>query len=63
MDYSICNALCYCMDGLKKAVVIYDIACQWCIYFWERVYNNPHLNIGQWTEDQLIAAVRKFEKY
>ena len=60
MDYSICNALHYHMDGLKKAVVIYDIACQWCIHFWERVYNNPHLNIGQWTEDQLIAAVGKF---
>ena len=60
MGHPIFNALCYHMDGLKKAGAIYDIACQWCIHFWERVYNSPHLNIGQWTEDQLIAAVGKF---
>ena len=58
MDYSICHALSYDSDGLPRALIIYDIACQWCHHFLERVERSPHLQLAEW--DELISAVGKF---
>src|SRR3984957_18696663 len=45
MDYSLCQALKYNMDGISRAVVYYDIACQYFIHFHDRVQQNDHLEI------------------
>jgi hypothetical protein len=58
IDYAICNALKYNSWGLLRALVIYDIGCQWIIHFLERLKNSNHLSIGDVTK--LIVAVGKF---
>ena len=58
MDYSVCQALAYRAKGLKSALVIYDVACEWVIHFLERVAQNPHLSLEEW--DEFIAAVGDF---
>ena len=45
MDYSLCQALKYNMNGISRAVVCYDIACQYFIHFHDRVQQNDHLEI------------------
>ncbi|KAI6111092.1 hypothetical protein F5141DRAFT_1214590 [Pisolithus sp. B1] len=42
-DYSICNALGYGSERITKALVIYDVGCQWNVNFWSRVKNSPFL--------------------
>ncbi|KAG1720357.1 uncharacterized protein EDB91DRAFT_1013671, partial [Suillus paluster] len=32
VDYSICNAINYRSDQFDTSLIIYDIACQWCIH-------------------------------
>ncbi|KAI6046853.1 hypothetical protein EDC04DRAFT_2887343 [Pisolithus marmoratus] len=38
-DYSICIALGYYSESIKKALVIYDVGCQWSVNFRSRVKN------------------------
>ncbi|KAI6126956.1 hypothetical protein F5141DRAFT_1060598 [Pisolithus sp. B1] len=42
-DYSICNALGYGSESITKALVIYDVGCQWSVNFRSRVKNSPSL--------------------
>jgi hypothetical protein len=58
MDYSICQGLGYKTSGLKGSLVIYDVACQWCILFEERVKKSKHLQLPE--DLGYIAAVGKF---
>jgi hypothetical protein len=45
IDYSLCQALKYNSDGLPKALVLYDIACQFFKKFSERIRHSPYLSI------------------
>ncbi|KAH7906220.1 hypothetical protein BJ138DRAFT_1016595 [Hygrophoropsis aurantiaca] len=58
IDYAICKALNYNTEGMDQALIIYDVACQWCIHFLERVENAPALSIPD--RMKIIAAVGKF---
>jgi hypothetical protein len=58
MDYSICQALQYRTDGLQRALVIYDIACQFFRNFSTRVEHNSLLTLGEWQE--FIPAIGKW---
>ena len=40
MDYCACKALLYNGTGLKEALIIYDICCQWSKKFMQRINNN-----------------------
>lgn len=58
IDYAICQALNYRSEGLRQAVVLYDVACQWHIHFLERVMEGPYLKI---PDDMVImSGVGKF---
>ncbi|KAI6021294.1 hypothetical protein EDC04DRAFT_2901270 [Pisolithus marmoratus] len=57
-DYSICNALGYHSDSITKALVIYDVGCQWSINFRSRVKNSPSLLLPPALE--ITPAVGKF---
>ncbi|KAI6102043.1 hypothetical protein EV401DRAFT_2061243 [Pisolithus croceorrhizus] len=57
-DYSMCNALCYGSERITKALVIYDVGCQWSINFWSRVKNSPSLLLP--TALEIVPAVGKF---
>ncbi|KAI6131227.1 hypothetical protein EV401DRAFT_1884110 [Pisolithus croceorrhizus] len=41
-DYSICNALGYGSERITKALVIYDVGCQWSVNFWSRLWRLSH---------------------
>lgn len=58
IDYAICNALKYNSWGLLKALVIYDIGCQWIIHFLKRLKESNHLSLPDVMK--LIVAVGKF---
>ena len=58
MDYSICQALSYSSAGIDKALIIYDVACQWCLKFSQRVEAYSALYIPEDLE--IIPAVGKF---
>jgi hypothetical protein len=53
MDYSICKALSYNMDGIPMALIMYDIMCQYSVHFEECVKKSPALSIPRnleiWT--------------
>ncbi|KAI6024926.1 hypothetical protein BKA83DRAFT_4124738 [Pisolithus microcarpus] len=57
-DYSICNALGYCSESITKALVIYDVGCQWSVNFRSRVKNSPSLLLPPALE--IMPAVGKF---
>ncbi|KAI6045492.1 hypothetical protein EDC04DRAFT_2888944 [Pisolithus marmoratus] len=57
-DYSICNAFGYHSDSITKALVIYDVGCQWSINFRSRVKNSPSLLLPPALE--ITPAVGKF---
>ncbi|KAI6041138.1 hypothetical protein EDC04DRAFT_2601888 [Pisolithus marmoratus] len=57
-DYSICNALGYHSESITKALVIYDVGCQWSINFRSRVKNSPSLLLPPALE--IVPAVGKF---
>ncbi|KAI6040087.1 hypothetical protein EDC04DRAFT_2602734 [Pisolithus marmoratus] len=57
-DYSICNALGYHSESITKALVIYDVGCQWSINFRSRVKNSPSLLLPLALE--IVPAVGKF---
>ncbi len=58
IDYSICNALQYRSDGLKEALVIYNVGCQWSINFLDQIKNKPYLALLDGMK--IIPAVGKF---
>ncbi|KAI5985315.1 hypothetical protein EDC04DRAFT_2913872 [Pisolithus marmoratus] len=58
MDYSICDALGYHSDSITKALVIYDVGCQWSINFRSRVKNGPSLLLPPALE--IVPTVGKF---
>jgi hypothetical protein len=45
MDYSICKALSFNMEGIPVALVMYDIMCQYRVHFQERVRKSPELSL------------------
>ncbi|KIK13786.1 hypothetical protein PISMIDRAFT_118204 [Pisolithus microcarpus 441] len=57
-DYSICNALEYHSESITKALVIYDVGCQWSVNFRSRVKNSPSLLLPPALE--IVPAVGKF---
>jgi hypothetical protein len=57
VDYSICNAINH-RSGFDTSLIIYDVGCQWCIHFAERVANCPGLTIPK--QRRVLAAVGKF---
>ncbi|KAI6111664.1 hypothetical protein EDD16DRAFT_1710374 [Pisolithus croceorrhizus] len=57
-DYSICNALGYGSESITKALVIYDVGCQWSVNFRSRVKNSPSLLLPPALE--IVPAVGKF---
>lgn len=57
-DYSICNALAYHSKGIPRALVIYDVGCQWSINFGRRVESSSSLSLPEALE--IIPAVGKF---
>ncbi|KIM58445.1 hypothetical protein SCLCIDRAFT_48076, partial [Scleroderma citrinum Foug A] len=58
IDYSICQALSYNSTGITKALIIYDVACQWYVKFCRRVEACPALQIPD--DMDIIPAVGKF---
>ncbi|KAI6160855.1 hypothetical protein EDD17DRAFT_1482804, partial [Pisolithus thermaeus] len=57
-DYSICNALGYGSESIAKALVIYDVGCQWSVNFRSRVKNGPSLLLPPAVE--IVPVVGKF---
>jgi hypothetical protein len=57
MDYSICQALKR-FPRHTLALVIYDICCQWCIYFRDRVSESEFLEV--WESLEITPAVGKW---
>ena len=55
IDYSICQALFYNSARIAKALIIYDVACQWYVKFSQRVEMYPALEIPQ--EMGIVPAV------
>jgi len=57
MDYSICQALKR-FPGHQRALIIYDICCQWIIHFLERVSELEYLEVSDSME--ITSAVGKW---
>jgi len=57
MDYSICQAL-KCFPRHVKALIVYDICCQWSIHFRQRVSESEFLEL--WDSLEIIGAVGKW---
>ncbi|KAI6007748.1 hypothetical protein F5J12DRAFT_892618 [Pisolithus orientalis] len=57
-DYSICSALDYHSESITKALVIYDVGCQWSINFQSQVKSSCSLHLPPSLE--IIPAVGKF---
>jgi hypothetical protein len=47
MDYSLCQALKYNMDGIKQVLVFYDVMCQYSKNLQRRVDENPYLDVPE----------------
>lgn len=59
MDYSVCNGLNFNAKGLPESVYIYDVNCQHCIHFVDRVRGmSEYLSIDDDTK--LFGAIGKF---
>jgi Kyakuja-Dileera-Zisupton transposase len=59
VDYSVCNALNFNMDGLQESLVIYDIMCQYSVYFKDYICMvSDYLSVD--SEMKLLDAVGKF---
>ncbi|KAG1840759.1 hypothetical protein F4604DRAFT_1690673 [Suillus subluteus] len=50
MDYALCNALSYNMDGLSWAFMFYDVNCQYYKHLWRWVDESLHLTIPSGME-------------
>lgn len=58
IDYSVCQALKYHSVGLDRALVAYDVACQWSVNFHRRVESYDSLSLP--SEMEIVPAVGKF---
>ena len=59
IDYAICQALkSNGMEGIRRALLIYDIMCQWWRNFFKRVEHSPFLSIPEGLE--LINGIGDF---
>ncbi|KAG1838555.1 hypothetical protein F4604DRAFT_1572198 [Suillus subluteus] len=58
VDYSICNAINYHSDNIETSLIIYDIGCQWCIHFKDRINNSPGLSLPE--KSRILTGVGKF---
>jgi Kyakuja-Dileera-Zisupton transposase len=59
VDYSVCNALNFDTDGLQESLVIYDIMCQYSVYFKDHICTVlDYLSVD--PEMKLLGAVGKF---
>ncbi|KAN0086260.1 hypothetical protein V8E55_007394 [Tylopilus felleus] len=58
VDYSICQALTYHSAGLQKALVVYDVACQWYINFHRHLESYESLSLP--SDLDIVPAVGKF---
>jgi hypothetical protein len=50
MDYSLCKALSYNMEGIPVALVMYDIMCQYGVHLQDRVDQSPELSMSDSLE-------------
>jgi hypothetical protein len=50
MDYSFCQAVTRTAAGIPRVLLMYDIACQYCVNLWERVRRSPHLSLPDGLE-------------
>ncbi|KAI0277495.1 hypothetical protein BGY98DRAFT_904820, partial [Russula aff. rugulosa BPL654] len=58
IDYSICQAISYNSDGIQRALITYDVACQWHKNFLARVEKSPGLHLPDGLK--VVPAVGKF---
>jgi hypothetical protein len=58
VDYSICNAINYHSENIETSLIIYDIGCQWCIHFRDRINNSPELSLPE--KCRVLTGVGKF---
>lgn len=58
VDYSICKALSYRTNGFAEAQALYDIGCQWIVWFHSRVDRSGHISLPPGLK--LHAAVGKW---
>jgi Kyakuja-Dileera-Zisupton transposase len=48
MDYSFCEAMKHSnMDGIDRAILLYDVNCQFSKKFYRRVSENPYLSVPE----------------
>jgi hypothetical protein len=50
MDYSFCQAVAHTAAGIQRVLLMYDIACQYCINLVERVKRSPYLSLPEGLE-------------
>ena len=61
MDFSICAGSSYNSDGLKTLLIIYDVCCQWCKRFLDRLAANNTISLpASIPHDGITYAVGKF---
>ena len=58
IDYSVCQAIAHNSDGVQKALIIYDVACQWYTKFPRRVESYSSLSLPEGLD--IVPAVGKF---
>ena len=58
IDYSICQVISYNSNDIQRALITYDVACQWHKNFLARVEKSPGLFLPDDLE--VVPAVRKF---
>jgi Kyakuja-Dileera-Zisupton transposase len=57
MDYSIFKALNYNMEGIKAALISYDVMCQWSVHVMERVNGSNYLKLPDNLELRLAIGL------
>ncbi|KAH9034345.1 hypothetical protein EDB85DRAFT_1863986 [Lactarius pseudohatsudake] len=60
MDYSLCKALSYNMEDIPVALVMYDIMCQYRVYFEERIKSSPELSLPSSESLELHMGIGLF---
>ena len=58
IDYSICQAISYNSNGIQRALITYDVACQWHKNFLARIEKSPGLHLP--NDLKVVPAVGKF---
>jgi hypothetical protein len=57
MDYSIFKALNFNMEGIKAALISYDVMCQWSVHMMSRLARSPHLKLPDDLELRLAIGL------